>query len=86
MRNWGQPPISKVLNPNKPLQQLKTLRSKYFIIPAQLGSGARRSVFRLAVRDRKLRAKLHYLLERTTALPCNLNSIAVKTQGCSLKA
>jgi hypothetical protein len=74
----------KVLNPNKPLQQLKTLRSKYFIIPAQLGSGAGRSVLRLAVRDRKLRAKLHYFLERITALPCNLNCIAVKTQGCSL--
>jgi len=69
----------KVLNPNRALQQLKTLRSKYFIIPAQLGSGAGRSVLRLAVREKKLRAKLGYFLERITALPWNLNCIAVKT-------
>ena len=71
----------KVLNPNKALQQLKTLRSKYFIIPAQLGSGGGRSVLRLAVRERKLRAKLSYVLERITVLSWNLNCIAVKLNG-----
>jgi len=67
-----------VLNPNRPLAQLKTLRSKYFIIPGQLGRSGRRSVLRLAVRDRRLRAKLDYFLARISVLSWKLNCIAVK--------
>ena len=74
-----------VLNPNGPLAQVKTVRSKYFIIPAQLGRSGRRPVVRLAVRDRRLRAQLDYFLlpavrhgERISALSWNLNCIAVK--------
>ena len=68
-----------VLNPHKPLQQLKTVRSIYFIIPAQLGSCGKQKVLRLAVRDRPFRAKLRYLLYKITALTLNLNCIAIET-------
>lgn len=68
-----------VLNKNRPRDQLKTLRSKYFILPAQLGGGARRSILRLAARGRSLRGKLDYFMAQIEMFPGRLNSIAVET-------
>jgi len=45
-------------------QQLKTLRYKYFILPAQMGSDGRESVLRISVMGRKIRAKLSSLFAR----------------------
>ncbi len=45
-------------------QHLKTLRYKYFVLPAQLGKDGREPVLRISVRNRKVRAKLSYLLTR----------------------
>jgi len=68
-----------ILNPKGPLQQLRTLRGKYFIIAAQLGKSAGYQVLRLAVKDRKLRAKLTYFLELISLLSNRLNCIAVES-------
>jgi hypothetical protein len=67
-----------ILNRKAPLQQLRTIRGKYFIIAAQLGKSAGYNVLRLAVRDRKLRAKLTYFLEQIALLSHRLNCIAIE--------
>jgi hypothetical protein len=67
-----------ILNPKGPVEQLRTIRGKYFIIAAQLGKSAGYKVLRLAVRDRKLRAKLTYFLELISLLCNRLNCIAVE--------
>ena len=67
-----------ILNRKGPLQQLRTIRGKYFIMAAQLGKSAGYKVLRLAVRDRKLRAKLTYFLELISLISNNLNCIAVE--------
>jgi hypothetical protein len=68
-----------VFNPHRPKEQLKTLRSKYFIVPAILGSENGYQVLRLGVRDRKFRAKLTYYLEQIMCIPHSLNCNAVET-------
>ena len=68
-----------ILSVRKPQPQLKTLRSKYFILPAQLGSSAGSQVLRLAVKGRRLRAKILYFLERIARLSHRLNCNAVET-------
>jgi hypothetical protein len=45
-------------------QQLKTLRYKYFVLPAQMGSNGREPVLRISVMGRKIRAKLSSLFAR----------------------
>jgi len=45
-------------------QQLKTLRYKYFVLPAQMGSEGREPVLRISVTGRKVRAKLSSLFAR----------------------
>jgi hypothetical protein len=45
-------------------QQLKTLRYKYFVLPAQMGSDGREPVLRISVMGRKIRAKLLSLFAR----------------------
>lgn len=68
-----------ILNKKGPVEQLRTIRGKYFIIAAQLGKSAGYEVLRLAVRDRKLRAKLSYFLEQISLISNRLNCIAVET-------
>ena len=67
-----------ILNPGKVIEQMKTLRMKYFILPAQLGSGGRRSVLRLSVQDKSLRGKIRYWLNKIAGFPLQLNCIAVE--------
>jgi hypothetical protein len=45
-------------------QQFKTLRYKYFVLPAQMGSDGREPVLRISVMGRKVRAKLSSLFVR----------------------
>jgi hypothetical protein len=45
-------------------QHLKTLRYKYFVLPAQLGSDGREAILRISIRNRKVRSKMSYLLSR----------------------
>lgn len=68
-----------ILNVRKAQPQLKTLRSKYLILPAQLGNSAGSYVLRLAVKDRSLRAQIFYFLEQIGRLSPGLNCNAVET-------
>ncbi len=45
-------------------QHLKTIRYKYFVLPAQMGSDGRDTILRISVRSRKARSKLSYLFTR----------------------
>jgi hypothetical protein len=60
-------------------QRLKTLRYKYFVLPAQMGSDGRDAVLRISARSRKVRSKLSYLFTRISqyVLPIHLNCTAV---------
>jgi len=68
-----------VLNVNKPQNHLKTLRNKYFILPAQLGSSGRYAVLRIGVKDRSLRGQIRYFLEKISLIPYQFNRNAVDT-------
>ena len=67
-----------ILNVNRAKEQLKMLRSKYFILAGRLGSEAGYPVLRLGVRDRKTKAQLSYFLEQLMIIPHNLNCNAVE--------
>ena len=66
-----------ILNTNSALNQLKTLKLKYFIIPALLGSAAKYPVLRLGITDEKLKEKIKSLLVKLDNMTFNLNCIAV---------
>jgi hypothetical protein len=61
-----------VINPHAKVEQLKTLCIKYFIVPAQLGGGARYSVLRLGIQQGKFRDKVTSLLRDIANIPHNL--------------
>jgi hypothetical protein len=46
------------------VQRLKTLRYRYFVLPAQMGTDGRDSVLRISVTGRKVRARLFSLFAR----------------------
>lgn len=60
-------------------QYLKTLRYKYFVLPAQMGSNGRDTILRISAHSRKVRAKLAYLFVRISKYipPIQLNCTAV---------
>jgi hypothetical protein len=60
-------------------QHLKTLRYKYFVLPAQLGSDGREAILRISARARKVRSKLYYLFTRISQYtpPVDLNCTAI---------
>jgi len=66
-----------ILNAKGPCEQMRTLRSKYFIIPGLLGGEGGYPVLRLAVAEGRLRWKLRYFLERIALLFHRLNCTAV---------
>lgn len=60
-------------------QYLKTLRYKYFVLPAHMGSNGREVVLRISAHSRKVRAKRAYLLTRISSYtpPLDLKCTAV---------
>ncbi len=50
-----------VMDPLERTRRLKTLRYKYFVIPAQLGSWGRDKILRLSMNSKKLKAKMKSL-------------------------
>lgn len=68
-----------LFNKNGISQTLQTLRSKYFVIGAQLGSGGRKKVLRLSVTDRKLKSKIIWIMEQIHRMPETFNCIAFDT-------
>ena len=69
---------STIINPNRPREQLKTLRYKYFILPGLLGSGGRKKILRISVQEKSMRAKIISMLKRIHLIPHRLNCIAVE--------
>ena len=69
---------STIINPNRPREQLKTLRYKYFIIPGLLGRGGRKKKLRLSVQEKRIKAKIVSMLKRISLIPYRLNCIAVE--------
>ena len=66
-----------ILNPGRVIEQMKTLRMKYFILPAQLGSRSGMAVLRLGVQDKSLQGKIRYLLNKIAGFSFTLNCNAV---------
>jgi hypothetical protein len=66
-----------ILNHNRPQEQLKTLRHKYFTLPGQLGTGGRNYVLRLSIQERKMRATVISIIRRISLISHRLNCIAV---------
>ena len=54
----------KILGQKEKIERLKTLRYKYFVMPAQLGVDGRIPVLRISVYTQKVRSKLYYLFNR----------------------
>jgi hypothetical protein len=67
-----------ILNKGFPKEQLKTLRSKWFIIPAQLGNAAGVTILRISVRNPKIRLKLQEFLDQISSISQSLNCSAVE--------
>ncbi|MBW2306274.1 MAG: hypothetical protein JRG73_04995 [Deltaproteobacteria bacterium] len=67
-----------ILNKKDPVEQLRTIRGKYFLMAAQPGKSSGYEVLRLAVRDRTLRAKLSYFFELISLISNKLNCTAVE--------
>jgi len=57
-----------ILNPNRPQEQLKTLRHKYFTLPGQLGSGGRSYMLRLSIQEKKTRATVISVIRRISMI------------------
>jgi len=55
----------EILGQKDKIERLKTLRYKYFVMPAQMGIDGRKSVLRISVFEQKVRAKLLYLFNKT---------------------
>lgn len=54
----------QILGQKEKIERLKTLRYKYFVLPAQLGGDGRRLVLRISIFTQKVRSKLLYLFNR----------------------
>ena len=68
-----------ILNKNTPKEHLKTLRPRWFIIPAQLGNTGGIKILRLSMRNSNLKARLIDFLDQIGRIPHSLNCIAVET-------
>ena len=69
---------SNYINPEKPKEQIKTLRLKYFIIAGQLGSESRYSILRLGITCKKTRIRFRDILKELKNFPKNVNCNAVE--------
>ena len=62
-----------ILNGKRPQEQMKTLRNKYLIVPAQLGSGGGYFYLRIGIQNKKFRSQFKYKLEQISRLPERVN-------------
>ncbi len=54
----------ELLGQKEKIQRLKTLRFKYFVLPAQLGAEGRKAILRISVFTQRIKSKLFYLFSR----------------------
>ena len=69
--------IRNLLSKNSRMFGLGTLRMKYLILPAVLGSQGRTPILRVGVKDKSIRGKLTYWLTNIPNMQLNLNCNAV---------
>lgn len=69
---------SQLLNTNQPQQSSKTIRNTWFVLPGQLGNSGGSYRLRIAVTDKKIRAKLVRVLNEILRLPHRLYCTAVE--------
>lgn len=69
---------SQFLNRNQRPKRSKTIRNTWFILPGQLGNSGGRYRLRIAVKDKKVRAKIGRVLHEIARIPHRLNSNAVE--------
>jgi len=55
---------NELLGQKEKVQRLKTLRFKYFVLPAQLGSDGKKKILRISVISQEIKSKLIYLFNR----------------------
>ena len=65
--------IRNLLSKNSRMFGLGTLRMKYLILPAVLGSQGRTPILRVGVKDKSIRGKLTYWLTNIPNMQLNLN-------------
>lgn len=70
-----------ILNKHTRKEHLKTLRPKWFIIPAWLGGNAGSIILRLSVGSSKVRSQLTDVFNQIGTTPHTLNCIAVEKQA-----
>jgi hypothetical protein len=64
----------ELLGHKEKTQRLKTLRFKYFVLPAQLGRDGRKTILRISVFTQRIKSKLIYLFHRIKRyIPYNLD-------------
>jgi hypothetical protein len=54
----------ELLGQKEKIQRLKTLRFKYFVLPAQLGGDGRKLILRISLLSQRIKSKLIYLFNR----------------------
>lgn len=54
----------ELLGQKEKIQRLKTLRFKYFVLPAQLGGDGRKLILRISLFSQRIKSKLIYLFNR----------------------
>jgi len=69
---------SQLLNRNQAHKTSKTIRNTWFILPGQLGNSGGSYRLRIAVIDKKIRAKIVRVLNEILRLPHRLNCNAVE--------
>lgn len=69
---------SQLLNRNQTRNSSKTMRNTWFILPGQLGNSGGSYRLRIAVTDKKIRAKIVRVLNEILRLPHRLDCNAVK--------
>lgn len=68
---------SQLLNRNQTRRTSKTIRNNWFILPGQLGNSGGSYRLRIAVKEKKIQAKLFRVLNEILRLPHELNCNAV---------
>ena len=65
----------EILEQKEKTKRLKTIRYKYFVIPAQLGRDSRADVLWLSAYPKKIRSKVQYLFSRIQQyFPLNMDN------------
>jgi hypothetical protein len=54
----------ELLGQKEKIHRLKTLRFKYFVLPAQLGGDGRKAILRISIFSQRIKSKLIYLFNR----------------------